>query len=158
MARVLGLFSFKNFQPTVEYTTVYVPLSAKQIPLNQLGHTIRGWFHPDEFDYVPACLSLVDALDVQRRNPCRERYPHTEAVRIILELQVPSLAVVTEGDQTRIDLVQAHGELEITNIYLTAKFMPGLPSQSHLEGDLPFDGRIHEELDINQNQALFTMR
>lgn len=158
MARVLGLFSFKTFQTAVEYTTVYVPLSAKQIPLDQLEHTIRGWFHPDEFDSVPACLSLVDAIDVQRHNPCRERYPHTEAVRVILELQVPSNAVVTEDNQTRIDLILAMGELEITNIYLTAKFMPGLPQESHLEGDLPFDGRIHEELDINQNHTLFTTR
>ena len=156
MARLFGRFFFRK-EITVELRTVYVPLSAKQIPLDQLEQTIRGWFHPDEFDWVPAYLNLVDAIDIQRHNPCRERYPHTEAVRVILELQVPSYAVVTEGDSTRIDLVQAMGRLEITNIYLTAKFMPGLPQQTHLEGDLPFDGRIHEELAISQKHPLFTM-
>lgn len=133
---------------TEEWQTVYVPLSSKEIPKNQLEHVLKGWFFP-ELGSVTAYEDLEDAVRLQQRWTGCERYPYDEAVRVIVELQVPTWLIEVDDDGlTRVSLLEGTDWIQFSNVHITAKYVPGLSTETHLPGDCPFDGNVQEVISL----------
>lgn len=148
MARLLTFLSFKKLTIMEDWITVYVPLSPKEIPRDQLEYTIRAWLHP-ELCWVKGYLDLESAIGSQQHWQGCERYPHVEGLRVVVEIQVPLWAVQLQDDELRIDLNKADEYIQISNIYVTAKCMAGFSEEESLPGDLPFNGTVYEVIVLN---------
>jgi len=148
MVHLFTLLNVKSVLATEEQLlTVYVPLSSKEIPADQLRSILQGWFNP-ELGSVSVYLDLDEAIKLQERWFGYERYPNTEALRVIVELQVPSWMMLEDNEGfPRIDLSEAD-EYSFSNIHVTAKYMAGSPDDVALPGDCPFDGRIQEVIPL----------
>ena len=149
MLRLRSFISPRNFMMSDEkWQTVYVPLSSKEIPTNELEATIRGWFYP-ELGSVIGYQDLEEAIKLQQQWTGCERFPYTEGIRVIVELQVPAwLLDIDEDGFTRIILSEGLDWVQFQYIHITAKCVPGLTTESQLPGDLPFDGSIHEVISL----------
>lgn len=135
---------------TDEWLTVYVPLSSKEIPKNQLEHILRGWFFP-ELGSVIAYEDIEEAIKLQQRWTGCERFPYAEAVRVIVEIMVPEWLIdIDDEGLTRILLSEGIEWIQFQNVHITAKCVPGLVTETHLPGDLPFDGSIHEVIALEE--------
>lgn len=145
MARLLTFLSFRTVIATDDWLTVFVPLSPREIPRNQLADVIRAWFQP-EFCWINAYLDLQQAIQSQQCTVNYDRFPYTDAVRVIVELQVPSWLVEVADHQIKVDLREGMEWIQISNIYITAKYVAGYMDEEVLPGDLPFDGTVHETI------------
>lgn len=143
MARLLTYFGYNVFSVTTkDYISVFVPLSPKEIPKDRLEETIRGWLNP-ELLWARGYLSLEDAVCSQEQWQGCERFPHTESLRVVVELQVPLWLVQLQDDEVKVNL-DGYGWIRVTNLYITAKCAPGFFEREALPGDLPFNGSVYE--------------
>ncbi len=146
MGRLLTFFSLTKALDESDWLTVYVPLSPKEIPRNQLENIIRGWLNP-ELVWAKGYMSLEEAISSQQRWRHCERFPNTESLRVIIELQVPCWLVYIEDDEVKVDLDDA-ARIRVANIYVTAKCAAGFSEEESLPGDLPFNGTVYEVIDF----------
>lgn len=141
------------------WVSAFVPLVPKEIPRITLERTVQGWFNP-ELGSVTGYTHLQDAIEQQKYYVNNQRYPHTEALFIVVELILPtSLVHEDETGCVRIDLDKVFHSIKSLRVHVTAKLIAGYlfgEDDDSQPGDVPFDGSIHETIEIALGPQAFT--